>query len=153
MIAYDILKFIHVSAVVVWVGGIVALTVLNARLGRAGDRQTLAATARETAFYGRVIIGPSIGIVLLAGIAMVVIGHIPSHSAWIIWGLLGIVLFVLVGALFTGRTGAAISQLMTAERPDVARIAALQRRVSALTVLNVLVLFSTIWAMVFKPMF
>lgn len=153
MIAYNTLKFIHVSAVVLWVGGLVALSMLNARLGRAGDRQALAATARETAFFGRVVIGPSIGVVLFAGIAMVAVGHLRPRSAWIIWGLLGVVAFVLVGAIFTGRTGGQLSQLATAERPDAARIATLQRRLSALTVLNVLILFSTIWAMVFKPTF
>jgi uncharacterized membrane protein SirB2 len=153
MIAYNTLKFIHVSAVVLWVGGLVALSILNARLGRAGDRQVLAATARETAFFGRVVIAPSIGVVLFAGIAMVAVGHVPPRSAWIVWGLLGIVAFVLVGAIFTGRAGAQLSQLAAAERSDAARIAALQRRLSALTALNVLILFSTIWAMVFKPTF
>jgi uncharacterized membrane protein len=151
MTAYNLLKFIHVAAVVIWVGGALALAILNARLGRAGDRHALAAAARETVFFGRVVIGPAIGVVLFAGIAMVAVGHVPPRSAWIIWGLLAIVAFVLIGAVFTGRTGVELGRLAAVEPPDLPRIATLQRRLGMLTVLNFLILFSTIWAMVFKP--
>lgn len=151
MTAYNLLKFFHVAAVVIWVGGGFALAILNARLGRVGDRRALAAAARETVFFGRVIIAPAIGVVLFAGIAMVVVGHVPPRSAWVIWGLLAIAAFVLVGAIFTGRTGVELGRLAAAESPDLPRIAMLQRRMGVLMVLNFLILFSTIWAMVFKP--
>lgn len=151
MTTYNLLKFIHVAAVVIWVGGGLALAILNARLGRAGDRHALAAVVRETVFFGRAVIGPAIGIVLFAGIAMVAVGRVPPRSAWIIWGLLAIVAFVLVGAVLTGRTGVELGRLTAVEPPDLPRIATLQRRMGVLMVLNFLILFSTIWAMVFKP--
>ena len=47
-ISYNLLKFIHVAAVIIWVGGLVALSVVNVRLARAGDRAVLASLAQQT---------------------------------------------------------------------------------------------------------
>ncbi|HEX7071032.1 MAG TPA: DUF2269 family protein, partial [Rhodothermales bacterium] len=67
---YNLFKFIHVLAAIVWIGGLVAIGFLNARLATAGDRSALASLARESETFGKKIAGPASGVVLVAGIVM-----------------------------------------------------------------------------------
>ena len=85
------LKFVHVAAVAVWVGGIFALTVLNARLARMGEPAAVAALGQQSEAFGRTVIGPAMIIVLIAGLWMAGQFGIPFTSLWIVWGLVGFV--------------------------------------------------------------
>jgi protoporphyrinogen IX oxidase len=145
------LKFIHVAAVAVWVGGIFALTVLNARLARMGDPAGVAAVGQQSEAFGRTVIGPAMGIVLIAGLWMAGQFGIPFTSLWIVWGLAGFVIFILLGVVALGRTGAELGALVRAEGPNNPRVAALRQRITLVSWLNLLVLASVIWAMVVKP--
>jgi len=145
------LKFVHVAAVAVWVGGIFALTVLNARLARVGEPAAVAALGQQSEAFGRTVIGPAMGVVLIAGLWMAGQFGIPFNSLWIVWGLAGFVVFILLGVVALGRTGAELGALARAAGPDNPRVAALRQRISVLSWLNLLVLASVIWAMVFKP--
>ncbi|HKG28646.1 MAG TPA: DUF2269 family protein, partial [Thermomicrobiales bacterium] len=88
---YPWLKFVHVAAVAVWVGGIFALTVLNARSARMGEPAAVAALGQQSEAFGRTVIGPAMGIVLIAGLWMAGQFGIPFTSLWIVWGLIGFV--------------------------------------------------------------
>jgi hypothetical protein len=126
---------------------------MNARLGRAADRAALLATARETAFYGRAVVAPTMGITLLAGFAMLGVAHYPIRTPWVLWGLAALGAFVVVGALGAGRFGAELARIMSAPSPDANRVRILQARLFALSLVNVAILLSAIWAMVAKPTF
>lgn len=147
---YNVLKFLHVAAVIVWVGGIVALTIVNARLGRHGDRDALTALARQTEFFGRAVIGPAAAVVLIAGIIMVAHAGIDFGAFWITWGFIGFFGFFLIGAIFIRRTGAELSQLAPSAQPGDPRVTTLERRIAVLTTINLLLMFSVVWVMVFK---
>src|ERR687890_293145 len=92
-----------------------------------GRRSSGAALGQQSEAFGRTVIGPAMGIVLLAGLWMAGQFGIPFTSLWIVWGLVGWVVFILLG------------------------VVALRQRISLLSWLNLLVLASVIWAMVFKP--
>jgi uncharacterized membrane protein len=94
---YPWLKFAHVAAVAVWVGGVFALTVLNARLASMGEPAAVAALGQQSEAFGRTVIGPAMGIVLIAGLWMAGQFGIPFTSLWIVWGLVGFVVFILLG--------------------------------------------------------
>ena len=145
------LKFLHVAAVTVWVGGVVALLVLNARFGRLGEPAAQAAMGRQSEEFGRTVIGPAMLVTLLAGLWMAGQFGIPFNTLWIVWGLVGFVLFVLIGIIATGRTAGELGELARSAGPDDPRLKALRGRLGALGALNLLVLLSTIWAMVVKP--
>jgi putative membrane protein len=145
------LKFVHVAAVTVWVGGVFALMVINARLARVGEPATVAALGQQSEAFGRTVIGPAMGVVLIAGLWMAGQFGIPFTSLWIVWGLAGFVLFILLGVVALGRTGAELGALARTAGPNDSRVAALRQRIAVLGWLNVLVLASVIWAMVFKP--
>ena len=92
------LKFVHVAAITVWVGGTFALVVLNARIGRSGDPAAQAAMGRQSEAFGRTVIGPAMVIALLAGLWMAGQFGIPFDSLWIVWGLVGFVAFIIIVA-------------------------------------------------------
>jgi uncharacterized membrane protein len=145
------LKFVHVAAVVVWVGGVVALTVLNARLGRAGDPAAAAAMGQQSEAFGRTVIGPAMGVALLAGLWMAGQFGIPFTALWIVWGLVGFVGFFVLGVVATGRAATELGTLARTAGSADPRVGALQQRLGLLGALNLLLLASAIWAMVFKP--
>src|SRR5215210_6355583 len=105
------LKFVHVAAVAVWVGGIFALTVINARLARMGEPAAVAALGQQSEAFGRTVIGPAMGIVLIAGLWMAGQFGIPFTSLWIVWGLVGFVVFILLVALLCCRSSAELCSL------------------------------------------
>jgi uncharacterized membrane protein len=147
---YLLLKFVHVAAIIVWVGGIFALTVLNARSAVSGEAATQAAMGRLSEYFGSVAIGPAMIIAVLAGIATAWRIGFPFSSLWIVWGLIA---FVLSGALigFIGRTARQFGELPQGSGPAAARAEAIRGRLMTLNVLNILILASAVWVMIFKP--
>ncbi len=148
---YNLFKFLHVAAVIVWVGGVVALIVIPARLAREGGMAATAALGRQAAFYGRSVVGPAAVLTLVAGIVMVVVGRLPLDTLWIAYGFLGIVVSMGLGGGLLSRLGHQLAELGESDDPDPARMAALQARLRTLNLINALILFSVVWAMVFKP--
>jgi uncharacterized membrane protein len=144
---YLLLKFVHIAAVVVWIGGLLALAVITARLARAGEGDALAAMRRQNRFFGQAVVGPAGGVALLAGLAMVGQAGWGFGSLWVVWGLVGFVVSMLLGAVPIRRAGEAVDALA----PDDPRLAPLQSRLATLSAVNLLVLASVVWAMVFKP--
>src|SRR5437588_12924435 len=87
---YGMLKVVHVLSVVVWIGGAAALAVVTARLVRARDRATLAAFLPHSIRFGQTMAGPSSGLVLLTGIAMVTGGKFGFRALCVCWGFVRI---------------------------------------------------------------
>jgi len=79
---YALFKFLHIVAVVVWVGGLLTIGVLNARFVRRENPAALAAMARHSRFIATSIAGPAAGIALVAGIAMMKVAGSASSSGW-----------------------------------------------------------------------
>ncbi len=148
---YGLLKVLHIVSAMVWIGGLVALGVLNARLARAGDGDTIAALGAQSRFFGRAVTGPAMALTLLAGLGMVWRGGISLGSLWIVWGLVGLVASGVLGDGPIRQTGQAVAELAASTPAADSRLGALQRRLIVLNVINLLVLLSVVWAMVFKP--
>ncbi|MDQ3695162.1 MAG: DUF2269 domain-containing protein [Chloroflexota bacterium] len=148
---YLLLKFLHIAAAIVWIGGTFTLAVLNARVGRTGDAAAIAALGRQSEFFGRVAIGPAMAVILIAGLVMVAQGRISFGSVWIIWGLAGVLVSGAISGAGIGRAAAALAELRSNAGPDDPRVIALQGRLMTLNVINLIVLLSVVWAMVFKP--
>jgi uncharacterized membrane protein len=148
---YLLLKFIHIAAVIVWVGGLFALVVLNARAATTGDAAARATLGSQSEYFGRAVIGPAMGLTLLAGVATAGRIGFPFSSTWIVWGLIGFVLSVFLGAVAIPRAGTALGAAARSAAANDPRVADLARRLGLLSALNILILASVVWAMVFKP--
>lgn len=147
---YSLFKFLHLAAVIVWIGGMIALSVLNARLAREEDGVGLRVLSRQSAFFGRAVMGPAAMTTLVAGFALVGLtgGGFPL---WVVWGLAGVFGSIALGAVFARRAAQEMAELSATVRPGDARLEAVRRRLALLTMINIALLLSTVWAMVFKP--
>jgi uncharacterized membrane protein len=148
---FSVFKFLHIVAVIVWVGGMITLTVLNVRIARTSNGDMLAALLTVGTFYGRMVVGPAAAITLLAGIVTAVSAGFQMRSLWIIWGFVAILLSIGLGATLIRTTTQRLGALATTPNGDGAQIAALQGRLQMLNALNILLLLSAVWAMVAKP--
>jgi uncharacterized membrane protein len=149
--AYSVLKFLHVVSVIVWVGGVVALSFLAWRLRGESNREVLKALLPQLASYGQRMIGPTSGIVLLTGLAMVGIANIGFGTFWVLWGFAGIVLHTLMGAVVIRKRTMKLGQLVASGAADDATLAAASRGLWRAQLLYMLILASVVWAMVLKP--
>lgn len=147
------LKFIHIASVAVWIGGIIALVVLNARMARTGEPSMAASLGQQSEYFGRSVLGPAMGLTLLAGLGTAGVAGFPFSSAWIVWGIVGFILSIAIGVIAVGRTAAELGQVAASAGPSDPRFAATRGRLVTLNVVNVLLLASIVWAMVFKPTF
>ena len=148
---FSVFKFLHIVAAMIWVGGVITLTILDARLASTRNGAAMAAFASVGGFLGQRVFGSAAGVALLAGIATALNAGFPMRSVWIIWGFLVIVLSIGLSAAMIRPTAQRIGSLAATPDSDRAQIAALQRRLSLLTALNILLLLSAVWVMIAKP--
>lgn len=148
---YASAKFLHIAAVIVWIGGVAALSFINLRLTRTHDLPLLAALSREGSFYGRAVVAPAAALTLLAGIVTAARMGVGFSTLWITWGFVAIFLSLALGASFIRITYGKLRELTRVPNLDATRVLALQRRLGVLNGLNLLLLLSAVWAMVFKP--
>jgi uncharacterized membrane protein len=148
--AYLLLKFVHVAAVVVWVGGMVAGMFFNARLALEREPALMQAFGRQAQIYGMRVMMPSAIVTLITGIGMLGVTA-TGVSLWTTWGLLAVFVSIFLGAAVGRPAGKKLAELSRTGAPDPAVIGRLRRRLSWTANLNVLVLFSTVAVMVFKP--
>lgn len=148
---YSLFVFLHVTAVIVWIGGLVTLAVLNARLAGGGEPAAVATLAGFSRFIGTRVLGPAAGVTLIAGAASVFAGGI-GMPFWIVWGLGAMVLSGALGATLLRRTAMEIDNgIAEGQQVSDAALLPLQRRLTRLHVINALLLLSAVWAMVAKP--
>ena len=148
---FSVFKFLHIVAAIIWVGGVITMTLLNARLASTRNSAAMAALSSVGGFFGQRVFGPAAAITLLAGIVTALSAGFPMRSVWIIWGFLVILLSFGMTATLTRSTTQRLGVLAATPTSDGAQIVALQSRLWMLTVLNILLLLSAVWAMVSKP--
>jgi uncharacterized membrane protein len=147
---YVVLKFIHVLAAIVWIGGATALATVTGRLIAARDRATLAALFPHSMAYGQRMAGPSAILVLITGIWMVIAGKLSFSAFWISWGFAGIIAHFVFGATILRKRGMAFAKLAGAPGNDD-ELAAAGARLRIANLIYLLIMVSVIGAMVLKP--
>jgi uncharacterized membrane protein len=149
MTLYEVLLFVHIVAVSVWVGGSIMLGVISARIQRTGDAAFRARFARTAGVVGPVI-GISAALIVAAGAWMVIESSLIELSQLWVW--LSLVLFLLsalVGAVyFAPASNRIIEALEGGQVGEADRRAGVFNLVSRLDTLLLLVI---VGLMVFKP--
>jgi uncharacterized membrane protein len=149
--AYGALKFLHVLAVVAWVGGVAGLSVVTWRLRSERNREVLAALLRLGTFYGQRIAGPASFVVLLTGPMMVGMAHVGFGTFWVLWGYAGLTAHFWIGATAIRRRTSMLLQLASTGSGDQAAILAGARRLWSAQLIYLAIMVAVVAAMVLKP--
>ena len=149
--AYGVLKFLHVLSVVVWVGGVTALSVVTWQLRRERNREVLAALLKRASAFGQRIAGPASFIVLLTGPVMVGLAHIGFGTFWVLWGFAGLTAHFWIGATALRRRTSALLQLASAGPADDAALLAAARKLWSAQLIYLAIMAVVVAAMVLKP--
>jgi uncharacterized membrane protein len=95
---YLVLKFIHIGAVVLFLGNIITGLFWKTVADRTGDIRIMAHTLNGINRSDLIFTYPGIMIIVLAGFATAIVGSIPIlRTGWILWG---IILFTISGLIF-----------------------------------------------------
>jgi uncharacterized membrane protein len=145
------LHLVHIVSVIIWVGGVITLNVLAVRVGRGPDRSVQAELLRLSDVYGRIVIAPAGVLTLISGILLVNEYDMSFATFWVAWGLIGLFASVILGATLIRATQADLRRMTEHPTGDDALRLSRLRRAAILYAVNVLILLSIVWAMVFKP--
>lgn len=148
---YSIFKFLHVVAVIVWLGGLFTTSIVTARMAREGNQSAMASLMRQNGFIGRSVLGPAAALSLIAGVVMVIDGGIGFGTLWIAWGVGALIVSMGLGATVIRRSGEQLGRLLASEKRDEGAVMSLQRRLQTLNTVVMVVLLSAVWMMVTKP--
>lgn len=148
MTLYEVLLFVHILGVAVWVGGSIMLGFISTKVEKSGDAQFRAKFAKAAGVVGPVI-GVSALLVLGTGIGMVLESPIELAETWV-W--LGLALFglsaVVGGAYFAPASNKIVAALESGQIEEADRRSKMFNMVSRLDTLLLLVIVAL---MVFKP--
>ena len=147
----NLFKFLHVLAVVVWVGGVLTVNLLQILTGRGHDRAAQLSLLRLSDLYGRAVIAPAAALTLLTGLVRVEQIDVGYGTFWVAWGLAAVLGSLAIGATLIRTTNAELRRVAADAPADDPRWPALQRRAATLYAVNLLLLLSALWAMEFKP--
>jgi uncharacterized membrane protein len=146
---YDWLKFLHVAAATVWVGGTVLVVFYGMRLGsnRSATTERRIAFAKDNQAAGVVFTAAAL-LALAFGMWMVADAGIGWGETWITFGFTGIAVGAALGMGFYGPQNRKLIAELEAGDP-AARVRA--QRIGMVSLAETVVLLVVVWAMVFKP--
>jgi uncharacterized membrane protein len=150
---YNTLKFVHVLAAVVWVGGACVVQVYAFLALRTNDPVRVAAVAGDTEFVGTRIFLPTSLILLVSGLFTIhESGGAWSYSqGWVQFGLAIIVLSIAVGAGYLGPEAGRIAKATERSGVESAEVQQRIRRIFLVSRIELVFLLAVIFDMVVKP--
>lgn len=149
--SYLIYKAVHVTAIVIWVGGDVTLTTLGIVFERKRDGEALAALGKLGAWIGVKVYTPTLFVVLGFGVALVQKGHWGWGTFWIDFALAGWAIAAAVGVGFVGPELGRIDRAAQAHGPDSAEVARRVRRLFTVFRFDTALLVLIVLDMTAKP--
>jgi uncharacterized membrane protein len=150
---YDLFKFIHIVAVIVWIGAGVTFLILNTRLAAARDHAGVKALASQSEWFGKRVFSVAAAVTLIAGIIMVLVSDdtvAGFADLWITIGFVGIALSIVFGAVLSQRAGNELEAVVAADGPESSQVAVLQRRLNLYGAIDLAILLVVVAAMVWK---
>ncbi len=151
MSVYELLKFVHIIAAVVWVGGSFAIQILSFRVMRSGDAARRAALTADIELLGTRVFTPASGILLLFGIFLVINGNWEWGEPWIGGGLAIWLVSTVVSSTFLGPELGRVQKLAQAEGPESASVSARVDRLLLVSRVDLVLLVLAIFLMTTKP--
>ena len=144
------LLFLHIAAAAFWVGGGVLLAVVAFRARSSTDAAYVLAFGRILQYAGPRVLGPSMVVLLLAGIGLVIVQSHSFTELWILIALAGFAVAFVIGTIFLSRIGIELNRVVDSSNPDDAGARADRPWFTSYGMLLV-ILVVVLWDMVFKP--
>ena len=151
MTFYELLVFVHVLMVVVWVGGCVALQVLALRATGAKEPARMAAFSADAEWIGLRVFMPASILLVTFGIWAAIDGDWDFGQAWISIGFAAFLFSFFLGLGFLGPESGRIKTLVEARGLDHPEVTRRTKRILLLSRIELVILVIAIWAMVTKP--
>lgn len=146
----EILKFLHVMSVIVWVGGGVMLQVLLAR-ARATGPEASAMLNRSAEWTSQRIFMPSSFAALIFGVWLVIEGGYDFADLWITLGFVGFAISAVNGMAVLGPTAKKMKELVDQRGPNDPVVAHMARRLDLFGRIDLIVLIAVVFVMITKP--
>ena len=147
---YFLIKFIHIASAIVWIGSILTVSFLHLRIAQTKDIKGLAFLSRYSLSVGRYVVGPAATLTVLAGASLSLFFGF-GWPLWVIWALAAIVLTAILEGKITRKTEIKINKMVRQDLIDYPYLNALQRKYNLWNFITILILFSVVAVMVFKP--
>jgi uncharacterized membrane protein len=147
---YNLIKYIHVLAAIVWVGGAFTLQVLAIRASRSDDPADLPRIGAWAEYIGTRLFIPASLILFVAGLIMVV-NRWAFSDLWVSISMLLWILSALTGALYLGPRTKKVGELFAAEGPTSVGARAGMQRLFLVSRLELISFAIIVFLMVVKP--
>lgn len=149
---YEFLLFVHIAAVVAWVGSGFLLIVLALRAERTDDNATIKQILDWNTWLATHLFIPASLIVVAAGVWLTIDGPWEFDQLWIVLGLLGYASTFVTGVAVLRPRGDRIAAAMAREGGQLTpQTLADARRLLALARIDYVTLFLVIAVMTVKP--
>ena len=148
---YDLLKFVHVGAAIVWVGGGAMIQFFALRaLGRK-DPLGMVQFTRDVEWIGNRVLLPSALVVVVFGFLLVWDGPWELSTTWIWLSLVIYAISFVVGLFVLTPQAKKIGDLIEAEGPESAALQSQIGRILQISRVDLVLLFAIVFLMVTKP--
>jgi uncharacterized membrane protein len=149
---YEFLLFVHISAVVIWVGAGFLLVVLAIRADQTDDEAQIKRILDDNTWLATRLFIPSSLTVFAAGLLLTIDGPWEFDQLWIVIGLLGYAATFLTGLTILRPRGDRIAAMIDRDGGRMTPVSlADARRLLALARIDYVVLFLVIADMAIKP--
>ena len=148
---YTFLKFVHVLSVVIWIGGLTGLSAAAWRIARERNRAALTTLLKQANVYGQRVVGPTAGLVVITGLAMVGIGHIGFGTFWVWFGYAAVVVQAVLGGFIIRKQTMELAKLAASPSGDDVALVAAARKLWNIQLVYLVLFAIIIAAMVIKP--
>ena len=147
---YEIFLFVHIAAVIVWLGGGVMMQLFAVRARRASSAEYLAGVGHDIEFLGTRVLLPASLVVVVFGFLLMWKGNWDYGELWIILALILYAISFLAGLLLLGPQSGKLGKLVAAEGFTPAATEKMQQLL-LLARIDLVLLFAIAFLMVVKP--
>jgi uncharacterized membrane protein len=148
---YALFRTVHVVVAVFWVGGGLLLTILGLKAELSNDPDEIVTLARWAAWVGERLFAPAGGVVLLAGIAMMINTNWGWGTFWVDAGLVGYAATMVTGMAFLSPQAKRIAELSESKGSTAPETLDAIRRILLIARFDIAVLLLVVADMVTKP--
>jgi uncharacterized membrane protein len=148
---YEVLLFLHIFAVIVWVGGGIALLFLSAWGEQTRNAAFMQGLGASSEWLAQRLFIPSSLATLVLGILLTIEGPWSFDILWIDLGFVGFAVSFLIGILFLKPEGARIGHAIAAHGPESSEARHHIHRIGVVQKVEFVILVLVVAAMAIKP--